>query len=121
MKNLLFTLLLFIGYQNSSFAQLSCDELQEYVEDKDFGMTYYSFSSTAINKVSFHEIMDESYNSYYYAIVTFQSNLYNSYIYQVSSTTKWNYSSDYISSAGEAFWEHIHPYRNNLGCAPDLD
>lgn len=100
---------------------MTCDELEEYVMDKDFGFTYFSSGSTSISKVSFHEIMDDSYNTYYYAIVTFQSNLYNSYIYQVGSMTQWNYSSDYNSSAGEAFWAHIHPHRNNLGCAPNLD
>jgi len=121
MKNLTLSIFLTFGLSIISYSQMSCDELQEYVENEDFGMTYYSYDSKAINKVSFHEISDESYNSYYYAIVTFQKNLYNSYIYQVSSMTQWNYSSGYMSSAGEAFWEYINPHRNNLGCAPDFD
>ena len=111
-------ILLLIGV-GSVFAQMSCNELKDYVESEDYGMTYYSYDSDAITKVSFHEITDDSYNTYYFAIVQFTSS-FTEYIYQVDSNTKFNYSMDYHESAGKAFWEHIHPYRDVLGCAPDF-
>lgn len=101
-------------------AQTSCEELKEFVESKDYGTTYYSYSSDAIQKVSFHEVTDESYNTYYFAIVQFKSS-YKEYIYQVARNTKWNYSMDYQTSAGKAFWEHIQPYNQVLDCAPNFN
>jgi len=100
-------------------SQASCDEIRSYVQSKDYGLTYYSSDSDAITKVSFHEITDESYNTLYFAIVQFTSS-YTEYIYQVDSNTQFSYSLNYTSSAGEAFWDYIHPYRQVLGCAPDL-
>jgi hypothetical protein len=72
------------------------------VESESYGSTYYSYDSDVISQVSFHEVTDDSYNTYYFAIVKFKSSL-NEYIYQVSSSTKSNYSMHYRQSAGEAF------------------
>ena len=41
------------------------------------------------------------------------------YIYQVGSDTEFNYSLNYLTSAGEAFWDYIQPYNQNLNCAPN--
>jgi hypothetical protein len=101
-------------------AQISCNELMEYVVSKDYGYTYYSSDSEAITKVSFHEIRDDSYNTNYYAVVQFTSS-FKKYIYQVDSRTRFNYSLNYLTSAGEAFWKYIHPYRKVLGCAPNFE
>lgn len=120
MKKFLFiTLFVFAGFSNIN-AQTSCDELLTYVKSKDFGMRYSSFDSDAIRQVSFHEIRDENYKTYYFAIVQFTSS-YKEYIYQVNYDTKGKYTSKYRSSAGEAFWNFIHPYRKTLGCAPEFD
>lgn len=99
-------------------AQTSCADLIDYVESKDYGITYYSYSSDAISQVTFYEVTDDSFNSYYFAVVRFTSS-YQNYIYQVSSSTKYNYSLNYLNSAGKAFWKYIAPYNNVLGCAPD--
>jgi len=110
-------LLLFVVVNLHS--QASCDEIRRYVQTTDFGITYSSYNSDAITKVYFHQITDESYNTLYFAIVQFKSS-YTEYIYQVDSNTQLSYSINYTSSAGEAFWDYIHPYRQVLGCAPDL-
>lgn len=118
--NAIISVCLFLIFVSSNlFAQVSCDELKEYVRSEDYGMTYYSYGSEAITKVSFYEVSDDSYNTFYFAIVQFTSS-YTEYIYQVSYNTKMNYALDYSSGAGEAFWAHIHPYRDVLGCAPDF-
>jgi hypothetical protein len=39
---------------------------------------------------------------------------------RATSNTKFNYSRNYLNSAGKAFWEYIHPYNETLGCAPDF-
>lgn len=101
-------------------AQISCPELIDYVKTESYGSTYYSYGSDAIRQVSFHEVSDDSYNTYYFAIVQFTSS-YKEYIYQVSSSTKFNYSLEYLDSAGKAFWRYIQPYNQNLECAPDFD
>lgn len=123
-KPLLRSLFIFLSLNLSlftvSFGQMSCEELIEYVEDKDYGMTYYSYDSDAITQVSFHDFTDENYNTYYFAIVQFTSSFKN-YIYQVDYTTETNYSIAHYDSAGKAFWEYIHPHRGNLGCAPEFD
>lgn len=99
----------------------TCDEIMEQVKSADpYGTAYSSYTSEAIRKVTFHEVTDDSYNTYYFAIVQFTSS-YNEYIYQVSSSTKFNYSLDHYTSAGKAFWDHIYPYHDQLGCGPDLD
>ena len=121
MKNyfLLITITLFIGILKSS-SQTSCSELIEYVKSQSYGSPYYSYDSDAISQVTFYEVVDDSYNSFYFAIVRFTSS-YKEYIYQVSSNTKLNYSMDYFDSAGKAFWKYIQPYNENLNCAPDFD
>ena len=101
-------------------AQTSCADLIDYVESESYGTTYYSYNSDAISQVTFHEVTDDSYNTYYFAIVRFTSS-YKDYIYQVSSNTKFNYSMDYLDSAGKAFWNYIQPHNQNLNCAPNLD
>tara|TARA_R110002096_G_scaffold201778_1_gene386332 strand:+ start:40 stop:405 length:366 start_codon:yes stop_codon:yes gene_type:complete len=121
MKNLilLLTVAIFLNFE-STYAQMSCSELMEYVKSESYGTTYYSYDSDAITQVTFHEITDENYNTYYFAIVRFTSS-YKDYIYQVSSNTKFNYSMDYLDSAGKAFWNYIQPHNENLNCAPDFD
>jgi hypothetical protein len=112
---LLFVLLVSINNLN---AQSSCADMIAMVESESYGTTYYSYDSDAISQVTFHEVTDDSYNTYYFAIVKFKSS-YNEYIYQVSSNTKMKYSMNYRQSAGEAFWQYIQPYNDNLNCAPN--
>ena len=100
-------------------AQSSCAAMIDMVESESYGTTYYSYDSDAISQVTFHEVTDDSYNTYYFAIVKFKSS-YNEYIYQVAANTKRNYSMNYRQSAGEAFWKYIQPYNENLNCAPNL-
>ena len=100
--------------------QVSCAEIIDYVKSKSYGTTYYSYTSEAIRQVTFYQIMGDNYRTYYFAIVQFTSS-YKEYIYQVGSNTKFNYSLEYLDSAGKAFWNYIQPYNQNLGCAPDLD
>ena len=100
----------------SLVAQISCDELIEIVEAKDFGMTYYSMDSDAINHVSFHQITDNNYQYHYYAIVQFKGDFFKKYIYKVDYSTESNYSFNYLNSAGTAFWNYIQPYSKVLGC-----
>ncbi|EIJ38120.1 hypothetical protein JoomaDRAFT_1100 [Galbibacter orientalis DSM 19592] len=121
MKNTILTaflLLLTYGIQAQS-----CDELMEFVKSESYGSTYNSPSSTAISKVTFYTTTID-YQTYYFAIVCFKKNEYSyncsEYLYQVASNTKLNYSYDYLNSAGKAFWKHIQPYNENLGCAPDF-
>lgn len=121
MKKILLFSILSIGMQNVK-AQ-SCDEIMEYVKSEGYGTTYTSYNSDAISKVTFYNLMVD-YQTYYFAIVCFKTKYSYScseYIYQVSSNTKSNYSMNYLESAGKAFWEYIHPYNKNLGCAPDFD
>lgn len=99
--------------------QASCEDLIEYVKSESYGSTYYSYNSEAIRQVTFYEVRDDSFNTYYFAIVRFTSS-YTDYIYQVGSNTKFNYSTSYLSSAGKAFWKYIQPYSDVLGCAPDF-
>lgn len=101
------------------YSQTTCQEFKEYVESEDYGTTYYSYNSEAIRKVSFHEVTDDSYNTYYFAIVQFTSS-FTEYIYQVGSGTRWDYARDYSESAGKAFWAHIQPYSDVLGCGPNF-
>ncbi|WP_426429957.1 hypothetical protein ACPX19_10495 [Winogradskyella sp. HB-48] len=97
----------------------SCSELLELVKSKSYGVTYYSYDSEAISQVTFYEV-SENYETYYFAVVRFTSS-YKQYIYQVGSNTKFNYSLNYMDSAGKAFWNYIHPYNDVLGCAPNFD
>ncbi len=120
MKKILTILIILCGLTNLK-AQ-TCDEVMQSVKSESYGTTYHSYSSDAISKVTFYDIMID-YQYYYFAIVCFKGEYYgcSEYIYQVSSNTKMYYSMNYLSSAGKAFWKYIQPYNENLGCAPDFD
>lgn len=122
MKNLILMLGIFL-IANIGKAQ-SCDEVMEYVKKEGgYGTTYTSYNSDAISKVTFYQVTVD-YNTLYFAIVCFKKEYSYScteYIYQVGSNTKFNYSINYLNSAGKAFWEYIQPYNKNLGCAPDFE
>lgn len=121
MKKYLLYLILIIGSINVN-AQ-SCEEWMKYVKSESYGTTYNSYNSDAISKVTFYNVMID-YTTYYFAIVCFKDKYsYNcrEYIYQVGSNTKFNYSINYLNSAGKAFWKYIQPHNGNLGCAPDFD
>tara|TARA_R110002167_G_scaffold182335_1_gene382730 strand:+ start:290 stop:592 length:303 start_codon:yes stop_codon:yes gene_type:complete len=92
-------IIVFLSSISNIHAQYSCDELLEMVENQGIGTTYYSYDSDAISEVTFYEISDESYNDYYFAVVRFTSS-YEEYIYQVDSDTEFNYSMEYMDSAG---------------------
>ena len=117
-----FLLLLLITGSLYSKAQ-SCEEIMDFVKSKGYGTTYTSYDSDAISKVTFYNIIVD-YKTLYFAIVCFKkqySYSCNEYIYQVGSMTKLNYSMDHYDSAGKAFWKHIEPYSDNLGCAPSFN
>jgi hypothetical protein len=101
----------------------TCDEVMEYVKKEGgYGTTYTSYNSDAISKVTFYQVSVD-YKTLYFAIVCFKkeySYTCSEYIYQVGSNTKFNYSLNYLNSAGKAFWEYIQPYNENLGCAPNF-
>jgi hypothetical protein len=101
----------------------SCDEIMEYVKKEGgYGTTYTSYNSDAISKVTFYQVSVD-YKTLYFAIACFKkeySYTCSEYIYQVGSNTKFNYSLNYLNSAGKAFWEYIQPYNENLGCAPNF-
>ena len=101
----------------------SCEELMESVKSKSHGTAYTSYDSEAISKVTFYSV-NINYRTNYFAIVCFKrqySYSCNEYIYQVASNTKFNYSLDHYDSAGKAFWKHIQPYADVLGCSPNFD
>lgn len=102
----------------------SCDEIMESVKKEGgYGTTYTSYNSDAISKVTFYQLTVD-YKTLYFAIVCFKKEYTYScseYIYQVGSNTKFNYSINYLNSAGKAFWEYIQPYNKNLGCAPNFE
>ena len=121
MKNILLSVVLIIGFLKAN-AQ-TCEEWIEYVKAESYGSTYSSYNSDAISKVTFYDVMID-FQTYYFAIVCFKKKYSyncNEYIYQVASNTKSKYSYNYMNSAGEAFWEYIEPYNENLGCAPNFD
>lgn len=121
MKNFLFLVFLIVGI--SGIQAQSCEELMQSIKSNHYGTTYNSYNSDAISKVTFYDVTID-YSNYYFAIVCFKQKYSygcNEYIYQVSSNTKFNYSLNYNSSAGKAFWKYIEPYNKNLGCAPDFD
>ena len=116
------SVVLFIFWTISVKSQ-SCEEIMNYVKSQSVGTTYTSYNSEAISKVTFYQVLVD-YKTLYFAIVCFkQKYTYGckEYIYQVGSNTKIYYSLNYLTSAGKAFWEYIHPYRKTLGCAPDFD
>mgnify|MGYP000362226075 CR=1 FL=1 len=101
----------------------SCEELLKYVKAESYGSAYSSYSSDAISKVTFYDVVID-YQYYYFAVVCFKrkySYSCDEYIYQVDSNTKSKYSMNYFSSAGKAFWKYIEPYSGNLNCGPDFD
>jgi len=119
-KYLLFLLLITGGINLNA---QSCEEIIDFVKSKNSGSTYTSYDSDAISKVTFYTVSVD-YKIHYFAIVCFKkeySYSCNEYIYQVESMTKLNYSMDHYDSAGKAFWKHIEPYRENLGCAPNFN
>ena len=122
MKKILL-LLIFTSTYFFSNAQ-SCEKYIEFVKSKDYGTAYTSYSSDAISKVTFYDVMID-YQTYYFAIVCFKGNKYSygcsEYVYQVASNTEINYSMNYLNSAGKSFWKYIDPYNQNLDCAPDFD
>ena len=116
-------LIFVIALTTISVKAQSCDEIMEYVKKEGgYGTTYTSYNSEAISKVTFYQLTVD-YKTLYFAIVCFKKEYSYScseYIYQVGSNTKSNYSLNYYSSAGKAFWEYIQPYNENLGCAPNF-
>ena len=122
MKKLIFTLAVTFSFL-IAHAQ-TCDEIMDYVKKEGgYGTTYTSYNSEAISKVTFYQ-MTVDYKTLYFAIVCFKKEYSYScseYIYQVGSNTKFNYSLNYLNSAGKAFWEYIQPYNENLGCAPNFE
>jgi hypothetical protein len=100
----------------------SCGDVMRYVKSTGYGTTYTSYNSDAISKVTFYQITID-YEDYYYAIVCFKKEYYgcSEYIYQVASNTKSNYSLNYLSSAGKAFWNYIQPYNKVLGCGARME
>ena len=119
MKNLMLTTLLIFSL--STISAQSCQEMIDFVKLDNYGTTYNSYTSTAISKVTFYTKQID-YQSYYFAIVCFKQEYSYScteYIYQVASTTKLNYSLNYLDSAGKAYWKYIKPYNETLECAPN--
>lgn len=115
---------IFIICTITSFAQSRCRELMETIKEKGYGTTYSSdLTSDAISKVTFYEITVD-YNTLYFAIVCFKreySYECSEYLYQVGSNTKYNYSMNYMQSAGKAFWKFIEPYNKNLKCGAKFE
>ena len=120
MRYILITLIFLLQVQNSQ--SQTCDDLIDQIEMNYQASTYTSYTSTAISTVSFYTV-NEDFKTHYFAIVCFKQEYgygCNKYIYKVSSDTKWNYSVNYLSSAGEAFWDYIQPYANVLGCGANF-
>jgi hypothetical protein len=117
-------LILFCILINIKVQAQSCDEIMKYVKSEGgYGTTYTSYNSDAISKVTFYQLTAD-YKTLYFAIVCFkEKSLYGctEYIYQVGSNTKLSYSMNYLTSAGNAFWEYIQPYSKNLDCSPDFE
>jgi hypothetical protein len=116
-------IVMFFGF-NQILKSQTCDEYIKLVKSKSFGTTYSSYTSEAISSVTFYDLIID-YKTYNFAIVCFKSNKYayncTEYIYLVGSNTKFNYSVNYQKSAGQAFWDYIHPYSENLGCSPNFE
>ncbi len=116
-KNFLIIFLVLLAGRSIS-AQTSCSEMLQYVTSNSYGSTLYSYDSEAITSVTFYDLSID-YDTYYFAVVQFTSS-YQKYIYQVGSQTEINYRMDYFDSAGKAFWKHIQPYADALGCGPSF-
>jgi len=118
----IFLLLSFLLFGTVHATSQSCQEIMAYVKSKSYGTTYTSYNSEAISKVTFHNVTVD-FQTRYFAIVCFKSQYSygcQEYIYLVGSNTQFNYSLNYLDSAGKAFWQYIQPYNENLGCAPDF-
>ncbi len=115
----LFTFLFLLTTISYAYAQISCNEIMENVQENGHEQaSYCCFDSKFLTGVKFYSI-DIDYNTYYFAIVQF--NFGKWYIYQVPSSSKNNFSLyAYGNQAGEAFHDYIHAYRNSLGCAPEF-
>lgn len=116
-------LILIVALTTISAKAQTCEEIMAYVKKEGgYGTTYTSYNSDAISKVTFYEITID-YKTHYFAIVCFK-NKYSfrcsEYIYQVGSSTRLNYSRNYLSSAGKAFWKYIQPYNKHLSCASNV-
>ena len=121
MKTLLTTITLL--FLTSMVFSQTCQEQIDYLDENYYGSTYTSPLSTAVSKVTFYEATID-YSTVYYAVVCFKGKYSygcSEYLYQVGSNTKYNYSINYLNSAGKAFWKYIEPYGDNSPCAPDLD
>lgn len=114
---------LFVSLMANDMKAQSCDEIMAYVKKEGgYGTTYSSFNSDAISKVTFYQLTVD-YKKHYFAIVCFKKEYSygcSEYIYQVASNTKFNYSFNYLNSAGKAFWKYIQPFNENLGCGPNF-
>ncbi|WP_386113166.1 hypothetical protein [Winogradskyella rapida] len=120
-KQLIISLILVLG--SLQLNAQTCEELMEYVKGQSTGTTYTSYTSDAISKVTFYTIAVD-YKTLYFAIVCFKqkySYRCSEYIYQVGSSTKFNYSINYLNSAGKAFWKYIQPYNEVLECGPNYE
>lgn len=120
MKKILFSL--FLSFALLNINGQSCNDFMKYVKSQGSGNIYSSVNSEAISKVTFYQLTID-YKTHYYAIVCFKKEYSfncSEYIYEVSSTTKFNYALNYMNSAGKAFWEYIHPYKDVLRCAPNF-
>ncbi|PHI19217.1 hypothetical protein CEQ90_14230 [Lewinellaceae bacterium SD302] len=122
MKTGMIYLLLMITF--CSLQSQSCEELMQTVKNSGYGQTFNSnITSNAISKVTFYDV-SVNYQTLYFAIVCFKKEYgfgCNEYLYQVAFNTRSQYSFSYMNSAGKAFWNYIHPHRDNLGCAPDIN
>ena len=121
LKQLIISLFLLLG--SLQLNAQTCEELMEYVKEQSTGTTYTSYMSEAISKVTFYTITVD-YKTLYFAIVCFKQKYSygcSEYIYQVGSSTKFNYSINYLNSAGKAFWKYIQPYNEVLECAPNYE
>ena len=66
MKKTLTILIILFGLINLK-AQ-TCNEVMETVKAENYGMTYFSYNSDAISKVTFYDVIID-YQYYYFAIV----------------------------------------------------
>ena len=80
MKSLFLLFALFASVNSNS---QSCEELMEYVKSKSYGSTYSSYTSDAIQKVTFYDVMID-YKTHYFAVVCFK----RKYSYELKSAAR---------------------------------
>lgn len=91
------------------------------IKSENYGTTYTSHNSDAISKVTFYDVMID-YQTYFAMSVLRKTIMDVQSIYiRVASNTKFNYSTNYLDSAGKAFWKYIQPYNETLECAPNFE